>query len=33
MKQASYAVGHMHGGEYEGPLLDKERERISALIG
>ena len=33
MKQASYAVGHMHGGEYESPLLDKERERILGLIG
>ena len=33
MKQASYAVGHMHGGEYEGPLLDKEKERILGLIG
>ena len=32
MKQASYAGAHAHSGEYDGPLLDKERERILNLI-
>jgi hypothetical protein len=27
-KQASYGVGHMHSGDYEGPLVEKELERI-----
>lgn len=32
MKQPSYAGSHAHSGEYDGPLLDKERERILNLI-
>lgn len=31
-KQPSYGVGHAHSGEYEGPLLDRERERIILII-
>lgn len=27
-KQPSYSGGHMHSGEYEGPLLERERDRI-----
>lgn len=27
-KQASYGVGHMHSGDYEGPLVERELERI-----
>jgi hypothetical protein len=27
-KQASYGVGHMHSGDYEGPLVEQELERI-----
>lgn len=32
MKQASYAGAHAHSGEYEGPLLERERERILSII-
>lgn len=27
-KQPSYGVGHMHSGDYEGPLVETELERI-----
>jgi hypothetical protein len=27
-KQPSYGVGHMHSGDYEGPLVESELERI-----
>jgi len=27
-KQASYGVGHMHSGDYDGPLIERELERI-----
>ena len=32
MKQASYEGFHAHSGEYEGPMLDKESERIKSII-
>ncbi len=31
-KQASYGSGHMHSGEYEGPLVEKEIERIKQFF-
>lgn len=32
-KQPSYGAGaHAHSGEYEGPLLERERERIVSVI-
>lgn len=32
-KQPSYGAGtHAHSGEYEGPLLERERERILEMI-
>ena len=27
-KQPSYGVGHMHSGDYDGPLIERELERI-----
>jgi hypothetical protein len=27
-KQASYGSGHMHSGDYDGPVVEKEMERI-----
>ena len=27
-KQPSYGVGHMHSGDYDGPLIEKELNRI-----
>lgn len=27
-KQPSYGVGHMHSGDYEGPVVEREMERI-----
>ncbi len=29
-KQPSYGVGHMHSGDYEGPVVERELERIRA---
>ncbi len=29
-KQPSYGVGHMHSGDYEGPVIERELERIKA---
>lgn len=31
-KQPSYGVGHAHSGEYEGTLIERERDRILGLI-
>jgi hypothetical protein len=31
-KQASYGSGHMHSGEYDGPLVEKEMERIKQFF-
>lgn len=31
-KQPSYGVGHMHSGDYEGPLVEKEMERIKHVF-
>jgi hypothetical protein len=31
MKKPSYEGFHAHSGEYEGPLLDKEAERIKKI--
>ncbi len=31
-KQPSYGVGHKHSGEYEGPTVETEARRISALL-
>ncbi len=27
-KQPSYGAGHMHSGDYDGPLIERELERI-----
>jgi hypothetical protein len=32
MKKPSYEGSRAHSGEYDGPLLEKERERILSLI-
>lgn len=32
MKRASYEGFTAHSGEYEGPLLDKEAERIMGIV-
>ncbi len=31
-KKPSYAGTHMHGGEYDGPLIEKEAERIHGWV-
>ena len=31
-KQPSYGVGHMHAGDYDGPVIEKEIERIRAVF-
>lgn len=31
-KPANLGSGAMHGGEYEGPLVEKEMERIKSMI-
>lgn len=31
-KQPSYGAGHAHSGEYDGPLIERERDRILGLI-
>jgi hypothetical protein len=31
-KQASYGVGHMHSGDYDGPLIERELERIKQFF-
>ncbi|MEK7211958.1 MAG: hypothetical protein AAB731_04965 [Patescibacteria group bacterium] len=32
MKKPSYVGSRAHSGEYEGPLLERERERILGII-
>ncbi len=31
-KQPSYGVGHMHSGDYEGPLVESELRRIKEFF-
>jgi hypothetical protein len=31
-KQPSYGVGHMHSGDYEGPIVEREMERIKQFF-
>jgi hypothetical protein len=31
-KQASYEGSHMHSGEYEGEIIEKEAERIKQMV-
>ncbi len=31
-KAASYDSGHAHGGEYDGPLVEREMARIKAFV-
>ncbi len=31
-KQASYEGGHAHSGEYDGPAVEREMERIKSMI-
>ena len=31
-KQPSYGVGHMHSGDYEGPIVEREMERIKHVF-
>ena len=31
-KKPSYAGAHAHSGEYEGPLIEKEIERIKSFV-
>lgn len=31
-KQPSYGVGHMHSGDYDGPVVEREMERIKQVF-
>lgn len=31
-KKPSYGVGHAHGGEYDGPIIEKEMRRIDSWV-
>ena len=31
-KKASYGANHMHSGEYEGPIIEKEMRRIDGWV-
>jgi hypothetical protein len=31
-KKPSYGTGNMHGGEYEGPAIEKEFDRINSWV-
>jgi hypothetical protein len=32
-KRPSYAGTHAHGGEYEGPVVEAEAQRIQEILG
>lgn len=31
-KKSSYGSGHMHNGEYDGPMIEKEMRRIDGWV-